>query len=298
MKKLLAAALAAILLLALTACSAAPAGNTPAPAQETPAAETTPEIEGELKVLRVGASPAPHAQILEFVKPMLLEQGIDLQIEIFTDYVLPNTALEAGELDANYFQHGPYLEEFNESRGTHLISAAAVHFEPLGIYAGRSSDLTQIADGAEIAVPNDPTNEARALKLLERYGILTVDPEAENATAQDILENPHNVRIIETEAAQVPRTLEDVDFAVANGNYALEAEITDRSVTLTDENGETVYATEDASGEQAQTYANILAVREGDASREEIQALAEALTSDETREYIVSTFGASVIPVL
>lgn len=278
MKKFLSVVLALVLVLSLTACAA--------PAEKDAA-----------KVLKVGASPAPHAQILEFVKPLLAEKGIDLQIEIFTDYVLPNTALEAGDLDANYFQHLPYLLEFNENNGTKIVSAAAVHFEPLGIYAGKSDDITAIAEGAEIAVPNDPTNEARALRLLESFGIIEVDPAAENATVQDITANPYNVTILEVEAAQVPRTLEDVDFAVANGNYALEAKITDKSVVIKAEDGSTSFATEAASGEQAQTYANILAVREGDEKREELVALAEILVSDAVRDYIVETFGASVIPV-
>lgn len=278
MKKIFAVILALVLAVSLVACSAAPA-------QES------------LKVLKIGASPAPHAQILEFVKPLLKEKGIDLQITEFTDYVVPNTALEAGDLDANYFQHVPYLEEFNANQGTRIISAAAVHFEPLGIYAGKCADLTAIPEGAEIAVPNDPSNEARALHLLERFGILTVDAAVENATAKDVIDNPYNVVIREVEAAQAPHTLEDVAFAVINGNYALQAKIVDKSVKVTDESGNAVYATEDPAGEQASTYANIVAIREGDENREEIKTLVEILTSEAVRDYIVQTFGASVIPV-
>ena len=264
-KKIIALALALALVLSLTACTAA---------------------KKESKLV-VGASPAPHAEILEVVKPILAEQGITLEIQEFTDYVLPNQALEAGDIDANYFQHLPYLLDFNANNGTHLVSAAAIHFEPLGIYAGKSSDLSAIPDGATISVPNDATNEARALQLLAAQGIITLPEGAGlNVTARDIVDNPHNIEILEIAAEQVPRTLVDVDFAVANGNYALEAEITDKLIV-----------TEDKDSEGAQTYANIVAVREGDESREDIQALIKALQSDAVRDFITKTYGANVIPV-
>ena len=231
--------------------------------------------------LVVGASPSPHAVILEFVKPMLAEQGITLEIREFTDYVLPNIALDEGDLDANFFQHEPYLINFNSEYGTDLIAAAKVHFELLGIYAGKSSDLNNIADGAVIAVPNDTTNEARALQLLESIGLIKIDPSAGlEATVNDITENPHNISIQEIEAAQLPRMLQDTDFAVINGNYALLARITDKMLE-----------TESPDADGAMQYVNVLAVRNGDENREDIKALVDALLSPETAAFIEETFG-------
>ncbi len=264
-KKIAALVLALALVLSLTACTG---GN-------------------KEKKLVVGASPAPHAEILEFVKPILQEKGIVLEIKEFTDYVLPNQALEAGDLDANYFQHYPYLANFNENNKANLVSAAAIHFEPLGIYAGKSADLNAIPDGATVAVPNDATNEARALQLLAAQGIITLPEGAGlNVTARDVVENPHNLEFLEIAAEQVPRTLVDVDFAVANGNYALEAGITDK-----------LLVTEEKNSEGAQTYANIIAVRAGDENREEIKTLVEVLQSEEVRAFITEKYGANVIPV-
>lgn len=235
----------------------------------------------------VGASPSPHAQILEAVSEQLAQKGYQLEIKEFTDYIMPNTALEDGELDANFFQHQPYLTDFNEKNGTKLVSAAAIHFEPLGIYGGKTADLADLPEGAQIAVPNDTTNEARALWLLQAQGIIEVDEQAGlEATKQDITSNPKNVEIVEMEAAQLPRALADVDFAVINGNYAVAAEIADQ-----------VLVTEDKDSEAAKQYANIVAVREGDENRENIKALVEALQSDEVKAYIEETFGSTVIPV-
>lgn len=235
----------------------------------------------------VGASPFPHAQILEAVSEQLAQKGYQLEIKEFTDYIMPNTALEDGELDANFFQHQPYLTDFNEKNGTKLVSAAAIHFEPLGIYGGKTADLADLPEGAQIAVPNDTTNEARALWLLQAQGIIEVDEQAGlEATKQDITSNPKNVEIVEMEAAQLPRALADVDFAVINGNYAVAAEIADQ-----------VLVTEDKDSEAAKQYANIVAVREGDENREDIKALVEALQSDEVKAYIEETFGSTVIPV-
>ena len=192
-----------------------------------------------------------------------------------------------GELDANFFQHQPYLTDFNEKNGTKLVSAAAIHFEPLGIYGGKTADLADLPEGAQIAVPNDTTNEARALWLLQAQGIIEVDEQAGlEATKQDITSNPKNVEIVEMEAAQLPRALADVDFAVINGNYAVAAEIADQ-----------VLVTEDKDSEAAKQYANIVAVREGDENREDIKALVEALQSDEVKAYIEETFGSTVISV-
>ena len=235
----------------------------------------------------VGASPSPHAQILEAVSEQLAQKGYQLEIKEFTDYIMPNTALEDGELDANFFQHQPYLTDFNEKNGTKLVSAAPIHFEPLGIYGGKTADLADLPEGAQIAVPNDTTNEARALWLLQAQGIIEVDEQAGlEATKQDITSNPKNVEIVEMEAAQLPRALADVDFAVINGNYAVAAEIADQ-----------VLVTEDKDSEAAKQYANIVAVREGDENREDIKALVEALQSDEVKAYIEETFGSTVIPV-
>lgn len=235
----------------------------------------------------VGASPSPHAQILEAVSEQLAQKGYQLEIKEFTDYIMPNTALEDGELDANFFQHQPYLTDFNEKNGTKLVSAAAIHFEPLGIYGGKTADLADLPEGAQIAVPNDTTNEARALWLLQAQGIIEVDEQAGlEATKQDITSNPKHVEIVEMEAAQLPRALADVDFAVINGNYAVAAEIADQ-----------VLVTEDKDSEAAKQYANIVAVREGDENREDIKALVEALQSDEVKAYIEETFGSTVIPV-
>lgn len=235
----------------------------------------------------VGASPSPHAQILEAVSEQLAQKGYQLEIKEFTDYIMPNTALEDGELDANFFQHQPYLTDFNEKNGTKLVSAAAIHFEPLGIYGRKTADLADLPEGAQIAVPNDTTNEARALWLLQAQGIIEVDEQADlEATKQDITSNPKNVEIVEMEAAQLPRALADVDFAVINGNYAVAAEIADQ-----------VLVTEDKDSEAAKQYANIVAVREGDENREDIKALVEALQSDEVKAYIEETFGSTVIPV-
>lgn len=235
----------------------------------------------------VGASPSPHAQILEAASEQLAQKGYQLELKEFTDYIMPNTALEDGELDANFFQHQPYLTDFNEKNGTKLVSAAAIHFEPLGIYGGKTADLADLPEGAQIAVPNDTTNEARALWLLQAQGIIEVDEQAGlEATKQDITSNPKNVEIVEMEAAQLPRALADVDFAVINGNYAVAAEIADQ-----------VLVTEDKDSEAAKQYANIVAVREGDENREDIKALVEALQSDEVKAYIEETFGSTVIPV-
>ena len=296
MKKLISATLAATLALSLAACGssastseAAPAESTASSAAESAAESTAETSELAGTTLKVAASPTPHAEILNVAKEILAEQGIDLQVVEFSDYVQPNLVTESGEVDANYFQHGPYLESFNEENGTHLVSVGAIHYEPFGIYPGKSSDLANIADGAVIAVPNDTTNEARALQLLAAQGIITVREGAGlTATVNDIEENPHNVKIEEIEAAQLPRTVADVDFAVINGNYAMEAGF---SV------GKDALATEDASSEAAQTYANLLVVKEGNENDPAIQALFAALTSDTVKDYINNTYDGAVVPI-
>ena len=300
MKKLISATLAASLALSLAACgssastdsaaASSEAASTESTAASSEAAESTAET-GELAgtTLKVAASPTPHAEILNVAKEILAEQGIDLEVVEFSDYVQPNLVTESGEVDANYFQHTPYLDSFNEENGTHLVSVGAVHYEPFGIYPGKSDDLANIADGATIAVPNDTTNEARALQLLAAQGLITVrDGAGLTATVNDITDNPHNLQIKEIEAAQLPRTVQDVDFAVINRNYAMEAGF---SV------GKDALATEDASSEAAQTYANVLVVKEGRENDPAIQALYAALTGDKVKDYINSTYGGAVVPI-
>ncbi len=285
MKKFLSLALILVLAFSLVACgngdsAAGDADNT----GDSTAANDTP---AETRKLVVGASPSPHAEILEFVKPMLAEEGIELEIQEFTDYVLPNNALDNGDIDANFFQHEPYLVDFNAKNGTDLVTAAYIHFEPLGLYAGKSSDLNNIPENAQIGVPNDTTNEARALQLLEANGIITLDPEAGlEATPLDIVENPYNVTIVETEAALLPRALSDWDFAVINGNYAIDAQITEQLLT-----------SEASDSEGAQEFANVIAVRPGDEAQENIQKLIAALQSDETKAFIEETYDGYVVPV-
>lgn len=295
MKKLISATLAASLALSLAACGSSASTDSVAASSESTAAssaaaESTAET-GELAgtTLKVAASPTPHAEILNAAKDILAEQGIDLEVIEFTEYVQPNLVTESGEVDANYFQHKPYLDGFNVEQGTHLVSVGPVHYEPLGIYPGKSSDLENIADGATIAIPSDTTNEARALQLLATQGLITVRDDAGlTATINDITENPHNIKFEEIEAAQLPRTVQDVDFAVINGNYAMEAGF---SV------GKDALATEDASSEAAQTYANVLVVKEGRENDPAIQALYAALTSDKVKDYINSTYDGAVVPI-
>ena len=211
-----------------------------------------------------------------------------MEVIEFSDYVQPNTALESGELDANYFQHEPYLLSFNEEQGTHLVSIGNVHYEPMGIYGGKTTSLTDVPDGAKVAVPNDTTNEARALLLLEANGLLTINADAGiKATKLDILENPHNLDIIEMEAAQLPRSLQDVDLAVINGNYAVGAGLSVSNALAKEE--------KDSLG--AQTYPNIIAVKEGNESRPELQKLVEALRSDETKDFIAEKYQGAVEPI-
>lgn len=273
--------IALILVLALTVFAlAACGGNSGGDAKEQGAAD--------MKVLKIGASTVPHAEILNFVKPMLAKKGIDLQITEYTDYVIPNTAVESHELDANYFQHVPYMDSFNKENGTHLVSAVAVHYEPMGLFAGKSASLADLKDGATIAVPNDPTNEARALLLLQQEGLIKIkDGAGLNATPNDIVENPKNIKFFEAEAAAVARSLQDVDYAIINGNYALEA-----GLKVSD-----ALALESKDSEAAKTFANIVAVYDGDQNKPEIQALCKALTSEETRKFIEDTYQGSVVPV-
>ena len=287
MKKLLALAMAALLALAAAGCggSSEPSSSPAASGGESSSAAS--QAETEPTVLKVAASPAPHAEILNSVKEALAAEGIDLQVVEYTDYIMPNTAVDAGEMDANYFQHQPYLTNFNAENGTDLVSVVSVHFEPLGIYPGKTATLEELADGATIVVPNDPTNEGRALNLLAANGIITLSEDAGlEATVNDIVENPRNVQITEVEAAQVPMALPDYDFGVINGNYAVAAGLSD-----------TILVSEDPNSEAAQTYANVVAVKPDRAEDPAIQALVAALTSEETRAFITETYGVAVVPV-
>lgn len=241
------------------------------------------------KTIVVGASPTPHAEILEVAKEVLAEKGYTLEIKEFTDYVQPNLTLENKELDANYFQHKPYLDDFNVEHKTSLVSVAAIHYEPLGVYGGKTKSLGSIPDKAVILVPNDTTNEARALLLLESLNIIKLKANAGlKATVKDIESNPHNVQVKELEAAQITRSLPDADFAVINGNYAIDAGLNVSTDAL---------AKEEKDSEAAQTYANIIAVRKGDENREDIKALIDALKSDTVREFIESNYKGAVLPV-
>lgn len=259
--------------------------ETEADVEEEAAEETEAESKG---TITVAASATPHAEILEQAKPILAEQGWDLEVTVFNDYVQPNLVVESGDFDANYFQHIPYLESFNEEQGTHLVNAGGIHYEPFGIYPGTKSDLTTLEKGDVIAVPNDTTNEARALLLLQDNDVITLkDGVGLEATVRDIVENPYEIEIQELEAAQVPRVIEEVAFVVLNGNYALEAgyNVVNDSV-----------AYEQADSEAAKTYVNVIAVEEGNENNEAITALVDVLKSDEIKEYINNTYSGGVIP--
>lgn len=242
----------------------------------------------EEKVIKIGATATPHGEILEEAKAKLAEQGITLEITIFDDYVLPMTAVESGELDANYFAHVPYVDQFNVEQGTHIVNVGGIHYEPFGIYPGTKKSLDEIADGDTIAVPNDTTNEARALLLLEANGLIKLKDDAGlTATVNDIVENPKNIKIEELEAAQVARVINEVAFVVLNGNYALAAGL---SV------GKDSIAFEASDSEAAKTYVNIVAVKEGNENNEAIKALVDVLKSDDITNFINEKYDGAVVP--
>ena len=272
MKKIFALLLALCLVLALAAC-----GSQPAPKENVK--------------IRVAASPTPHAEILAVAKEALAAEGYDLEIVEYDDYVQPNLVVDSGELDANYFQHSPYLNSFNAENGTDIVSVALIHYEPFGIYAGKTASLADLADGAEIIIPNDGSNETRALLLLQQEGLIKLAEgidASSNATVFDIAENPKNLKITEMDAAQLARSRQDVDLAVINGNFALAAGLNASKDAL---------AIEDASGDAAQTYANLLGVKAGHENDPGIQALVKALQSDAVRDYINATYGGAVVPI-
>ena len=278
-KKLLALLLGLTLCLSLAACG----GSTDDTAADD-TADTAGDDAAETVTLTVAASPTPHAVILEQCVPILAEQGIDLVINEYSDYVVPNTAVEDGDEDANYFQHIPYLEEFNETRGTHLVDVASVHIEPMGVYAGKTASLEELADGAVIAIPNDATNEGRALLLLEAQGLITLDDSSNlSATPNNIVDNPKNLQFEEIEAQTLPSSRPDLDLAVINSNYALGAGLNHTTDALAIESSDS-------------PYVNVLVVKEGNEDNAAVQALVEALHSDTIRDFITEEFDGAVVP--
>ena len=273
-KKILALALAGVLVVgALTGCGSSKSESS--------------DKKTDDKKITVAASATPHAEILEEAKTLLKDKGYELEVKVFDDYVQPNNVVESGEFDANYFQHVPYLEQFNEEKGTHLVDAGKIHYEPFGIYPGTKKDLKDIAKGDKIAVPNDTTNEARALLLLQDNGIIKLkDGAGIKATVNDIEENPNNIEIVELEAAQVPRVVNEVAYVVLNGNYALEANYTVKKDAL---------AYEKSDSEAAKTYVNVIAVKEGNENSEKIKALVDVLKSDSIKKFINEKYDGAVI---
>jgi len=283
-RKLLALTLALGLTASLAACGSTGAGS--GSAASGSAGSASGSAPAETVTLKVAASATPHAEILNAVKDVLAQQGIDLQVTEYGDYVVPNTAVEEGSEDANYFQHVPYLDNFNAENGTHLVNAGGVHIEPMGIYAGKTTALADLADGAVVAIPNDATNEGRALLLLEAQGLIKLKDSANlTATPNDIAENPRNLTFKELEAAMIPNTVEEVDLSVINSNYAMEAGFNPVEDAL---------AIEDANS----PYVNIIAVKEGNENNPAIRALVEALQSETARDFITTTYGGAVIPAV
>lgn len=289
MKKLVSLLLTGALSLGLLAsCSSAPTGGDTGTPQSSAPVQSSESVPAEGTTITVAASPTPHAEILAVAKDVLAEQGITLEIMEFTDYIQPNLATEEGEVDANYFQHITYLNNFNEENGTHLVSAAEIHYEPFGIYAGTTASLADLPDGAKIGVPSDPSNEGRALLLLQQEGLITLkEGVGLTATKLDIAENPKNLQIEELEAAQLPRSLDSLDMAVINGNYAIDA-----GLKVSD-----ALAVESADGEAAQAYVNVLAVKEGHENDSAIQALVAALKSDKVKTFMEETYEGAVVPM-
>ena len=296
-KKLISGLLAIAFTLSLVGCGAATSSAAGSQAASGESAAFTgdgfdPDIDYAAlagTTVRVGASPAPHAEILQVAKEILAQADITLDIVEFTDYIQPNTATESGDIDANYFQHQDYLNTFNAENGTHLVSVAQIHYEPLGIYPGKTASFEELADGAQILVPNDTSNEARALQLLAAQGLIELAPDAGlTATKQDITANPKNLEIVEMEAAQLPRSLASADMAVINGNYATQAGFSSANDAL---------AAESADSDAAQLYPNVLVVEEGREKDPAILAVAAALQSDAVRDFINETYGGAVVPL-
>jgi D-methionine transport system substrate-binding protein len=283
MKKRFVSVIAAVLSAALLAGCGGSGASTSASGDQAASAAGSEES----KTITVAASPTPHSEILEAAKPLLAEKGYELDIKVFEDYVQPNEVVNSGEIDCNYFQHVPYLESFNEEKGTDLVVAGKIHYEPLGIYPGTKKTLEEIGEGDVIAVPNDTTNEARALLLLQDNGIIKLkDGAGITATKQDIAENPHNVEIKELEAAQIPHVKDEVAYSVMNGNYALQAGLIAAKDALS-------YELPDS--EAAATYVNVIAVKAGNEENEGIKALVEVLKSEDIKKFIADNYDGAVI---
>ncbi|MFD1776009.1 MetQ/NlpA family ABC transporter substrate-binding protein [Paenibacillus rhizophilus] len=286
MKKLLLTLLSLTLIAVLAACGSNNGGNkaSNAAASDAPAAGASAAPSAELVTLVVGASPIPHAEILNAIAPLLEAQGIKLEVKEFTDYVQPNLQLAEGELDANFFQHKPYLDDQNQKNGWNLTSVAAVHVEPFGAYSKKIKTIDELKDGAKVAIPNDATNGGRALILLAKNGLITLkDPNNISSTKSDITENKKNLKIIELEAANLPRQLDEVDLALINANYALEAGLVPTKDALFIESGDS-------------PYANLLVTRPDDKEKDTIKKLAAALTSPEAKKFIEDKYQGSIIP--
>ena len=280
-RRLLTVLLAGVLAAALTGCGGSDKGG------DSGSDSGSGTEDSGSKSVKVAASATPHAEILEEAKGLLEAEGYELEVTVFNDYVQPNEVVESGDFDANYFQHIPYLESFNEEKGTHLVNAGGIHYEPFGIYPGTKKSLDELAEGDAIAVPNDTTNEARALLLLQDNGVITLKEGAGlNATVNDIEENVKNVEIVELEAAQVSRVVDEVAFVVLNGNYALEGGYSVKSDAI---------AYEKSDSEAAKTYVNVIAVKEGNEENEGIQALVKVLKSDDIKKFIDEKYDGAVI---
>lgn len=289
-KKLFATLLTSVLAVsAITGCSKDASNSEPAENTQN-TEDAAKEGDGDLEVITVAATAVPHAEILEseVVTSALAAKGYKVEVTVFEDYVQPNNVVDAGEFDANYFQHITYLNDFNEQNGTSLVNAGGIHYEPFGIYGGTKKSLDEIADGDTIAIPNDTTNEARALLLLEANELIKLeDGVGLTATVNNIAENPYNLKIVEVEAAQVPHQIDSVSYAVMNGNYAMEAGFTVATDAL---------AYESQDSEAAEKYVNVIAVKEGNESNPGIVALVEVLKSDEVKAWIEEQYEGSVVP--
>lgn len=276
MNKLLKFTLAATLAIGVAALSGCSAKT-----ETTAAPEATAP---ELQVLKVGASPVPHAELLNLIKEDLKTEGIDLQIIEFTDYVKPNLSLNDGEIDANFFQHVPYQDNFNKEHGTEIVSVGTVHVEPLGLYSKKVKSVDELADGAQIAIPSDAVNGGRSLILLAQSGLIKLSADAGlEATEKDIVENPKNFKFVAVEAAQLPRVLEDVDAAIINGNYALEADINPATDSILLEGKDS-------------PYANIISVKKGNEADERVAKLLKALQSEKVKTFIETQYKGGVVP--
>lgn len=276
MNRLLKITLTAALAIGVTALAGCSAKTETAAAPET--------TKTELQVLKIGASPVPHAELLNLIKEDLKAEGIDLQIIEFTDYVKPNLSLNDGEIDANFFQHVPYQDNFNKEHGTEIVSVGTVHVEPLGLYSKKVKAVDELADGAQIAIPSDAVNGGRSLILLAQSGLIKLSDQAGlEATEKDIVENPKNFKFVAVEAAQLPRVLEDVDAAIINGNYALEADINPSTDSILLEGKDS-------------PYANIISVKKGNEADERVAKLLKALQSDKVKEFINTQYNGGVVP--